>query len=71
MRLLVYCLLLIAAMVTSCGETQPCVDLNNVNNTAICNNTFDPVCGCDNFTYQNKCFAERAGVVSWIGGPCP
>lgn len=56
---------------SSCGDTQSCVDINAVDTTMICTNEFNPVCGCDNITYQNQCLAQRSGVVAWIGGPCP
>jgi hypothetical protein len=59
------------SFIVACGKTTPCVDFDKVNNTAICNAGYDPVCGCDNITYQNQCIAERNGLVSWFGGPCP
>lgn len=37
----------------------------------LCDITWDPVCGCDNQTYMNACFAENYhGVYYWIPGPC-
>jgi hypothetical protein len=35
-----------------------------------CPAVFNPVCGCDNNTYGNACEASRAGVPSFIPGPC-
>lgn len=35
-----------------------------------CIESFEPVCGCDNVTYSNECYADRAGVLSWIAGEC-
>ncbi|QQS29280.1 MAG: PKD domain-containing protein [Sphingobacteriales bacterium] len=37
----------------------------------LCDVSWDPVCGCDNQTYMNACFAENYhGVYYWIPGPC-
>lgn len=30
-----------------------------------------PICGCDTVTYQNYCYATRAGVKQYTYGPCP
>ena len=35
-----------------------------------CLTVYEPVCGCDGFTYGNACEAARAGVKSWRGGSC-
>jgi NAD(P)-dependent dehydrogenase (short-subunit alcohol dehydrogenase family) len=35
-----------------------------------CPDTDDPVCGCDDETYQNRCFADMAGVRLARTGPC-
>lgn len=63
--------MLLGFIYSGCSDTQPCVDINNVDPTLLCTNEFNPVCGCDNITYQNECLARQRGVVAWIGGPCP
>lgn len=36
----------------------------------ICPLVFDPVCGCNDVTYSNSCFAS-CEVRSWTEGECP
>lgn len=64
-------LFLPALLFFSCGKTTPCIDFGKVDLTQICTPDYNPVCGCDDETYQNACYAERNGVVSYILGPCP
>jgi len=37
----------------------------------LCPEIFDPVCGCDNVTYSNACFAAMVGVNVKSAGACP
>ena len=55
----------------SCTSTS-CIDATQIDPTAICVEVIDPVCGCDNVTYQNSCEAEQFyGITSWEPGECP
>jgi hypothetical protein len=38
---------------------------------AVCDQIYDPVCGCDNHTYGNDCERRAAGVSLQSTGACP
>tara|TARA_B100000945_G_scaffold310368_1_gene302226 strand:- start:765 stop:983 length:219 start_codon:yes stop_codon:yes gene_type:complete len=35
----------------------------------VCIEVYEPVCGCDNVTYSNSCYAQNS-VSSWTEGEC-
>ena len=37
---------------------------------AACIEIYKPVCGCDDITYSNACYAETTGVLRWTQGAC-
>ncbi|GIV33464.1 MAG: hypothetical protein KatS3mg031_0999 [Chitinophagales bacterium] len=63
--------LLLPCFIGGCGKTVNCVDAGRRDLGRMCPPNYDPVCGCDDVTYTNACYAEREGLVSWVGGPCP
>ncbi len=47
-----------------------CIDPSLIG-TLDCEDIYEPVCGCDDQTYWNSCFAQNdAGVTEWTDGPC-
>jgi hypothetical protein len=52
-----------------CGGVGACRLQPNV-----CSEEYDPVCGCNEFTFDNACFAAMGGITvygSGVCGPCP
>lgn len=56
---------------TACTAKTACIDKDKINPQAMCTKEYDPVCGCNNITYSNKCEAENSGVTAWEQGECP
>ncbi|NJL76012.1 MAG: T9SS type A sorting domain-containing protein [Saprospiraceae bacterium] len=49
-------------------ECRDCISQARVTS---CPTVVEPVCGCNNLTYNNSCEAERQGVTTWSPGACP
>jgi hypothetical protein len=47
-----------------------CIDRERINPSCACPSDWEPVCGCNGFTYVNSCLAKCAGITSWTEGPC-
>jgi hypothetical protein len=49
----------------TCGGVGSCA-----NTPTVCTLELNPVCGCDNVTYDNACYAQAVGVSILDMGPC-
>jgi len=45
-----------------------CLDSKNAN--LVCTEQYEPVCGCNNVTYSNSCYAQREGATYYTNGAC-
>jgi len=57
--------------VEGCSGEVDCVDQDQIDNDMLCTQQYEPVCGCNNVTYSNECYAYYyGGVTSWVQGEC-
>ena len=47
------------------GVNGYCIDVSQIINTGVCYELYDPVCGCDNETYENDCKARIKGILNY------
>ena len=47
-----------------------CIDPQKIKLNQACIEIYQPVCGCDNKTYSNSCYAGINGLVRWTEGAC-
>ena len=47
-----------------------CIDKDKIIEDAACIEIYKPVCGCNNVTYSNECYASKNGLTNWESGVC-
>ena len=50
-------------------EIIPCM-ISDISNDIVCPEIYEPVCGCNDVTYTNECYAEASGMLNWTEGEC-
>ena len=54
----------------SCNKEDDCINGYAHARREYCPPNYKPVCGCDNVTYTNSCYAINADVSTWTDGEC-
>ena len=52
------------------AQSGVCIDSTQINDSIACIEIYEPVCGCDGNTYDNSCYADKSGVISYTAGEC-
>ena len=66
-------LILLLSLCLACKKEKQdidCIVLQKIELNKACIEIYQPVCGCDNKTYSNSCYAGINGIVRWTEGAC-
>lgn len=62
---------ILSVLLLSCNSNEDDSCVTNVPDSEIvCIEIYQPVCGCNNVTYSNDCYAGASGISSWTEGEC-
>jgi hypothetical protein len=62
--------LLFSSSVRAQQQSNGCIDSLQIRYGYYCDPYYDPVCGCNNITYRNLCYAQNEGVIAFSDGIC-
>ena len=68
-----YAILSFLFLITMCekdDDQSSCLEEPSSPDVA-CIEIYEPVCGCNDITYSNTCYATVSGVLTWTEGECP
>ena len=60
-------LIFLSALLFGCVDGPEIIDcfvIPPLNDTTVCIEIYEPVCGCDNITYSNSCYATNYGNIN-------
>ena len=64
------CLYNQAAYDAAIAECPECINEDQIEEGFSCIEIWEPVCGCNDVTYSNECYAYYNGVTEWTDGEC-
>lgn len=63
-------LIFVALSCNNDSKDNQCINPQNIDLNQLCIEIYQPVCGCDQKTYSNSCFAKINGLSEWTEGAC-